>query len=161
MNILVGILVACACSYVGIALREQMRHRAQLLLGVQVFAASYLSNLSFLQLHLKPFVEAQSRSCTAVVKKLLDDFVAYLDRGAEETFEVNYVFLEPSDCQVISQFFTLLGKGNSVGQLQQTQQFEGILKACHEKAQQTLSGKGNLCAKLGVAVGVLAAIILL
>lgn len=161
MNIIAGIIFAAVCTYVGIALREQMRHRTQLLSGVQIFAASFVSNLSFLQLHLKQFVETQANNNTAVVKRLLKDFCTYLDSGAEGAFEVDYVFLESSDKQILGQFFTFLGKGNSVGQMQQTKEFSALLKSHLDTATQILNTKGNLYAKLGMAVGLVLGIVVL
>ena len=158
-----GIAIVAFTSFCGRLLAKKYRQRMQFFCQLKEFNERFLSEISYCRRPLKEFIVAYSYE--GEFEELLRDFCIFLkEDGSLPRFSVDegkYMFLKPEDKQVVEDYFSMLGRGDSSSQKGYFSSLKDMLSKMQIETQNNANRYVDLYVKIGFLCGLLVLILII
>ncbi len=157
-----GIAIVAFTSYCGRLLSKKYRQRKEFFKQLKEFNERFLSEISYYRRPLQEFVS--SRAYQGEFQLLLEDYFSGISERAPKeniiTDDGAYSFLSKEEKGTVEDYFSMLGRGDSISQKGYFSSIKERLSALQEEAEKTAKRYGDLYVKLGFLCGLLILILI-
>ena len=163
LKIIFGVTMVAFTTFCGYLFARKYRQRRQFCQQLKEFNERYLSEISYARRPIKTFIS--SYQYKGEFAEFLRKYFEILELGEVNILPFDlkkeYAFLKEEDCQVVSDYFLMLGKGDSFSQKGYFTSVKERIAAVTLSAENTCKKYGDLYVKIGFLCGLLILIIIL
>ena len=160
---IVGVAIIAFTSFCGYFLARKFRQRKLFFKQLQEFNERFLSEISYYRRPIKEFVAKYVYK--GEFNELLQDFFAVIQQGGNVQSALlddpKYAFLKQEEKRIVADYFSMLGKGDSVSQKGYFSSVKQSLSAFEINADTACKRYGDLYIKIGFLCGLLILILIL
>lgn len=157
-----GIAIIAFSSFCGYLLSKKYRQRKQFYAQLREFNERFLSEISYYRRPLKEFMVAYAYQ--GEFEELLQDFSSFLtEKGLTGSFlkaGTKYTFLKEEECQMLEDYFMMLGKGDSASQKGYFSAVKDSLVKIENESKNEAKRYSDLYVKIGFLCGLLILILI-
>jgi len=160
---LLGLVIVGFTSFCGYLLSKKYRRRKLFFSQFREFNERYISEMSYYR---RPILEFFSKySYKGEFNFFLEDYVCTIKKGQTSFTKLlenpDYDFLKKEEIALIGDYFSMLGKGDSISQKGYFSSVKEDLKTLETEAVQTSKKYGDLYIKLGFLCGLFILILII
>ena len=158
-----GIAIIAFTSFCGYLLSKKYRQRKQFYTQLREFNERFLSEISYYRRPLKEFMAAYAYQ--GEFEEILRDFSIFLNEKASAGSSFldgrrKYTFLKVEECQMLEDYFMMLGKGDSASQKGYFSAVKDSLVKLENESSNEAKRYGDLYVKIGFLCGLLILILM-
>ena len=163
LKFLLGVAIIAFTTFCGYIFAKKYRIKKQFFMQLQEFNERFLSEIAYYKRPLREFIAGYAYR--GEFDMLLQDFIMGLENGSfhERTLSdlPNYAFLTQEECRFVSDYFLMLGRGDSASQKGYFSSVKEPLIKLQNKAAETSKKYGDLYVKIGFLCGLLILILII
>ena len=156
-----GIAIVGFTSFCGRLLAKKYRQRQQFFKQFKEFNERFLSEITYSRRPIKQFISAYVYE--GEFQEILKDFCVFLNENSAPLFLLareKYAFLKIEDRQVVEDYFSMLGKGDSASQKGYFSSVKESLVQLQNESQNDAKRYVDLYVKIGFLCGLLLLILI-
>ena len=168
IKFMLGVVIVAFSSLCGYILAKKYRQRKEFFFQFYEFNERFLSEITYYRRPLKDFIG--NYTYKNEFKEVLEDFIVYseeqkTEEGAlflqESLYLSRYSFLKTDERQALTDYFFMLGKGDSHSQKSYFSSVKEYLKKQRDETETVCKKYGNLYVEMGFLCGLLLLILII
>ncbi len=161
LKFLLGVAIVAFTSFLGYIFSKKYRQRKEFFKQFKEFNSRFLSEIAYARRPLKEFARAYVYH--GDFQALLQDYFEYLEKSLPVAIffqSHKYPFLTEEEGRTLGDYFSMLGKGDSVSQKGYFSSMNEKLSALQESSEKDAKRYGDLYVKIGFLCGLLILILI-